>query len=147
MSKYNYSIVEFRETDTAKICLCSDDIVRVLYKKNADITLEKNRENIRNYTELIKGRRLAFLFDHEGFGINFTSEARDDARANEKDFPCICIAVVVTILAYKILAEFYMKFHKPNIPYKIFRSRDQAAEWCYEMITKENIEKSINARN
>ena len=39
------------------------------------------------------------------------------------------LTLIVTNLAYKIIANFYMKVHKPKRPLKTFRNEEDAIEW------------------
>ncbi len=38
-------------------------------------------------------------------------------------------AVVVDTLAYKLIANFYLKFNKPKRPYKVFSKEEEAIKW------------------
>ncbi len=43
--------------------------------------------------------------------------------------PISCTVVYVNNLAYKIIADFYMKFNKPKNPYKVFNKFENGVKW------------------
>ena len=58
-----------------------------------------------------------------------TKEARDHSAELEKTYPGIASAVIADNLAYKIIANFYLKLNKPKTPYKVFNNIDSAEVW------------------
>lgn len=131
----DFSVIKFTETQTALISLCSDNIMRVVLKKGAEIDLEKARENIQAYINMIEGKKYAFLIyaENEDGSIVYTEDARKNAKVHEKMFDKTCVAVIVKHLAHRLIANFYIKFYKPSYPFRVFEKIEQAEAWCLEM--------------
>lgn len=136
-ARANYSVIEEFETRTVRARMCSDRIVRVTFKAKAVITLELNRENFEVYKKLSKGKLFPFLFDAEEY-VTITSEARKDAIDHEGEIPQTCVAVVVNNIAYKLIADFYKKFHKPSLPYDVFSNYSKAETWCLKLLQEQD---------
>jgi hypothetical protein len=140
-----YSVIKKVETQTASISLCDDGLVRVMLKKDAEIDLPKSQENIAAYLELINDKQYAFLFYAEDDSVIYTEEARRNAKQNEAAFDKVCAGVVIKNLAQKIVANFYLKFHQPGYPFKVFTNIEEAERWCLAQYTKhQESEEKIN---
>lgn len=126
--KHEASILKERTTDSAIITLYTDDIVRVLFLQNITIDVENQNENYRVFMEMTEGRKCGFIFEAQD-GVTITKEARDNSIVREKDVPAYAFAVLVHNLAYKLIADFYYRFNKPVLPYKVFRKREEAIQW------------------
>lgn len=110
------------------ISLKNDGITYVFFKKNCvlDVTLQLRMLDI--YNEITNKKLTPFIFEADE-GLIVTKEARDNAITIEESSPCKAMAVVVTNIAYALIANFYMKFNKPKRPYKVFSKRAEALEW------------------
>lgn len=128
-----YSVLKNLETQTASINLCDNGLIRVMLKKNSEIDKEKAQENIKAYIELIDENLYSFLIFPEDDSIVYMEDARRDAKKNEVAFDKICVAVVIKNLAQKLLANFYLKFHQPGYPFKVFSSTETAEAWCISL--------------
>ena len=56
-------------------------------------------------------------------------EVRSWAAQDSGNHHTIADAFVIKSLAQKIIADFYLKFHRPMRPTKVFNSRRQAVKW------------------
>jgi hypothetical protein len=61
--------------------------------------------------------------------VVITKEARDHSAELEKTYPGIASAVIADNLAYKIIANFYLKVNKPKTLYKVFNDVASAEIW------------------
>ncbi len=110
------------------IGLRDDDIVHVYYKSNTVIDVEIQKK-VREATFLLtNGKKHPCLFE-AGDYVSLTKEARANAIEQEDDFPALASAVIVQNLAYKMVADFYYKVHKPKQAFKVFRNIDEAIVW------------------
>ncbi|NNE56001.1 MAG: hypothetical protein HKN32_08280 [Flavobacteriales bacterium] len=64
-----------------------------------------------------------------GFGATFEPEVREWARSPERAKYVAADAFVVKTLAHKLMINFYLTYHKPNHPTKVFSSVDKARNW------------------
>ena len=124
----NTRIIKEANIPIADISLGSDGIVYVLLKKDKTLDVDAQLQMLKVYNELTEGKLTPFLFEAEERFI-VTKEARENAVQLEEKSPCKAMAVVVENLAYTMIANFYMKFHKPKRPYKVFNNRRDALKW------------------
>ncbi|MBR9833253.1 hypothetical protein GYB57_14000 [bacterium] len=62
--------------------------------------------------------------------FNMTPEARSTFAAEMKTgFKLQKMAILVNSLAYRIMANFFIRFDKPPVPTKLFNSRKEAIDW------------------
>jgi hypothetical protein len=115
------------QTRTSIISLSSDSIIKILFIKNSVISPETLMENQRAYTAMADGKQYPFLFDVED-NVEFTPEAREFARTLSPT-NILAVGVIVRNFAYRLIAEFYYRIHKPSIPYKVFSSPEEAIDW------------------
>jgi hypothetical protein len=128
------SIVKEIDLKEANISLRSDGIVYVFFKENCVLNVELQLRMLAAYKEITGDKMTPFLFLADK-GVTLTKEARDNAITIESISPCAASAVVVTNLAYKLIASFYMQFNKPLRPYKVFSNKGEAAEWLKKYMT------------
>ncbi|MES2512614.1 MAG: hypothetical protein V4580_00665 [Bacteroidota bacterium] len=129
-----FSVTKKTETDAAQISLCSDGIIRVMIKKDIEITPGHFKILFETYNELVQGKKHPFIYYAEEGSSTVSDDGRAYAKASEHLFPKVCNAVVVTRLAHKLLANFYFKFNKPSYPFKVFTRMDEAEKWCLEQL-------------
>lgn len=108
-------------------------IVHVVYADGAEIGLEAQRETHAAITVIANGIRRPMLFSHKG-SFWISKDAREYARKNEATQPYKAIACVASNLGIRLMAEFYNKFYKPEIPYKVFSKEGDALKWLRSFI-------------
>lgn len=113
--------------------LISNNIVYVHLKDNCEININWQEKMLKVYEEITEGKRMHFLFT-AGDGVSITKEARDNATKIEDQSLIGASAVVVDNLAYKLIANFYLKFNKPKRPYKVFSNKSEAVLWLKTII-------------
>lgn len=106
----------------------NDDIIHVLYLDHAEITVETKKEMHQIYLKVAQEKKYPFLFSAAG-SIWFTREAREFASQIEPLQPFLAVAMFAPTLGYRLMAEFYAKFNKPAIPYKVFKEKEEAIHW------------------
>lgn len=117
----------------ASIVLREDGIVHVHFNEDMILDVSLQMKLLERYKEITHGKLTPFMFTASE-GVNITPEARENAIKIEEDSPCYGAAVVVTNIAYVLIANFYLKFNKPKRPYKVFRSEADAIEWLKTFI-------------
>ncbi len=129
-------IIKKTETDFAVVTLGTDRIMRVMFRKRSEITHESFRRLFDIFRDMIDGVPYAYIYYAEDSSATVTDEGRRFAKEEEYSFPKICNAVIVTNLAHKLLANFYLKFNKPNYPFKVFSKMEDAEKWCRQQQAK-----------
>lgn len=133
------------EIDEAVLGIREDGIVQVYLKDDMELDVDLQMRWLEIYHRLTGGVKSPFVFE-AGMGTTVTREARDNAILIEDEAPMGATAVVVSSTAHMLIANFYMKFNKPKIPYKVFKDYKKAIDWlqiqeCYQpQMTLNNME-------
>jgi len=106
-----------------------DDILFMRSKKDADINLETTIESIEARKKLQGDKKMLMLVDTRGVW-QITSESRAYSTRKEVEDLTIAMALlpgsnITTIL----VANFFIKFNKPSVPTKLFKSEKKAIKW------------------
>ena len=126
----NITFVKVVEIPEANIVLRSDNIIHVDYNKNVTLDVDLQVSMRKIFDEIADGKKMHFIFSaSEGF--NLTKEARENSDIMDKNSPISAYGIVANNLAYKLIANFYLKVNKPKVPFKIFLTVEDAAKWLY----------------
>lgn len=127
-SKKPLSIIKELDYIEVNIQLKSNEIVYVLFKDNCVIDVDFQMRLLDYYIDITNGKLMAFIF-LAAENVSVTKEARDNAILIENQSMVGASALIVTNLAYKIIANFYMKVNKPKRPLKAFGNEEEAINW------------------
>lgn len=105
-----------------------DGIIHVAYNDGAEIGIEAQRELHLAFLRITNGIKHPFLFYTRG-SFWMSKDAREYERKIESQQPFLAVACVAQDLGTRLLADFYGKFYKPEIPYKVFSSETEALKW------------------
>ena len=125
---YDYTEIKVITTGSARIALDSNGIVHVLYLEGSEIDVAHKKEHHAAFAEITGGVKHPFLIKAEQ-DVSFTREARNYGSKMEPHQPFLAFALVATTAAYALMANFYFQFHKPAMPYKVFRHEEEAYKW------------------
>jgi hypothetical protein len=126
-----HTIVRTIRLSFAEISVDNSGIIRVNYFSGAIVDVPQKKELFKAYNEITKEQKSLFIFRAQSH-VNFTKEAKEYSIRIEPLQPFMAIAVVADNLAYQLLADFYFKFYKPKVAYKVVKSEDRAVEWLLE---------------
>ncbi|HKC69185.1 MAG TPA: STAS/SEC14 domain-containing protein [Bacteroidia bacterium] len=105
-------------------------IIRLSVIENIELEQQDAKEIITDAVALANGETYAILFDANSNGtISF--EAREEFAQSKKR---IAAAIVTNSLANKLLGNFFVNFHKPKTPSRMFTEDKEAIEWLREQI-------------
>ena len=126
----NITFLTIIEIPEANIILRSDNIIHVDYNKNVTLDVDLQVSMRKIFAELTEGKKMHFIFS-AAEGFNLTKEARENSDIINKDSLISVYGIVANNLAYKLIANFYLKVNKPKVPFKIFLTVEDAANWLY----------------
>ena len=107
----------------------TDGISWMLFAPGSDITEEDMREIlVLTQSTLLSGEQLLALIDIREMN-SISSEARNLAAAKDLEYMHKAMAIVVTSPAMKLVANFFIHFHKPPRPTQLFSSPEEAKIW------------------
>jgi hypothetical protein len=116
------------ELDKVVILSRKDGIIQVIFKEGIELDVDLQDRMLFVYLQLFGNTKRPFLFNAFN-DVVITKEARDHSAELEKTYPGIASAVIADNLAYKIIANFYLKVNKPKTPYKVFNDVASAEIW------------------
>ena len=116
------------ELDEVLIHSRKDGIIQVIFKEGNELGVNLQDRMLIVYLQLFGNTKWPFLFNAFN-DVVITKEARDHSAELEKTYPGIASAVIADNLAYKIIANFYLKVNKPKTPYKVFNDFASAEIW------------------
>ena len=132
------------ETDDAIYTEREDGIICVHFKEGLEITPEVQDRLFKIYNEICQGERRPFLFTAEEY-VSVTKEGREYATEMVHLFPRSASAVLVKSVAYKIVANFYLRVNKPKSPYKVFSDEEKAIKWLQGFFSKKLTPHQLNS--
>ncbi len=124
-------MVEFAQTyktksTTAKII--APDILFLTIHSDEILTVAES-QIISNWAmSQFDGKSYKVLTEPE-LNSQIESEVRNYLVAQERKKRVLADAIIITNLPHRLLADFYMKFHRPDIPTKFFKNKEEAFEW------------------
>jgi hypothetical protein len=121
-------LVKVVEMEEAIVGIRKDGLGHVYLKSGTELDVDLQVRLYANYLKLTGGRKYNFIFE-AGEYVTITSEARQNAKHLEAASPVGAIAAVVNNLAYRLIADFYYKFNKPQKPYKVVRNFQEGIRW------------------
>jgi len=112
----------------ATLSLRQDGIVQVLYHDHTILDIPLQLKMAEAFNNIADGKKSLFIFE-AGEGVIVTKDARNNALKLEDSTPILASAVVANNLAYRIIANFFIKVQKPKGKYKVVASKEEAVKW------------------
>lgn len=106
--------------------LHDNGILEVIIKEDTEIDGANVMENI-EATRLLTGVKKRVVLIDARVNFSITKEAREVLARNSKEL--LAKAAVINSLAGRLMGNFYINFHKPSTPTRLFTSREEAIEW------------------
>lgn len=127
-------------TRVATIWIEDDGIARLCFLPNAVIELNNAEEIIAAYLEIVKKSNkthLPLLSDGRGLK-SISHEARNRFSSENAAKYILANAILVNSLPTRLIANFFIKFHKPTFPVKIFSSEKDAIKWLKSFLKQQS---------
>lgn len=121
---------KYIELEKAYLFLIEEGFTILRFKDQVDFEIEDAIEVDDKTYEFVEGKSFVTLVDARNIRSNISHEARE-FFATDKKIVAIrkAQAIVVNNLHSRLIANFYMTFHKPTNPIKIFSDYDKAENW------------------
>lgn len=108
--------------------LRNDEIVQVNFGDDIDLDAKESNEIVEAIGKLAGGRKMLIL-NISGVNTSASSAARSHSASEDGCRFTIADAFVTKSLAQKLLGNFYLNFHKPPVPTRIFDDIERAEDW------------------
>lgn len=112
----------------ATISLREDGIVHVFYHNNTVLDVPLQLRMADSFNIIADGKKSLFIFQ-AGENVIVTKEARDNALSLEDSTPILAIAVIANNLAYRIIANFFIKVQRPKGKYRVVENMNEGVKW------------------
>lgn len=112
-----------------------DGIVEVIFENQLLLELEDCYEIMETYKTHIGDKKVPILHII-GKYMNVTKEAREFAASADGLKNSIAEAYVFDSLPHRIIGNFYIKFNKPSVPTKFFKTKPEAEVWLKTFLKK-----------
>lgn len=124
----NIKIIKEIDFEEAKLCLRDDGIVHVFYKDNTILDIPLQLKMADAFNTIADGKPTLFVFE-AGDSVHVTNEARNNALKLEGSTPILASAVIAHNLAYRMIANFFLKVQKPKGKYYVVANLQEAVKW------------------
>lgn len=105
-----------------------NDIMYITIKPDVYVELHMVEEVIAFQREILNGEAILVLLDVSA-ASGITKEASDYTSSKHVEGLQIAMAILISSLPMRLLANFFIKFNKPPAPTKMFNSLDDAIAW------------------
>lgn len=122
-----------RESKSASFEL-REGYLYIRFKDESIVDLPEAKIHAMHCVDLCQGKRIPFVID----GLDVTTNMDDEARQFFAEYkPMVKIrkaqAVMVNLMQSKLLTNFFIKYHKPQNPIKVFDNLEDALDWIYSL--------------
>ena len=135
MAVYPYleqlQLIEEQDIGSVIYRLYEGRVFHAIIKKGEKITLEMAEQGY-GFLNRNGGGRFYNIYEFESFA-EMDPEVREWSANTSGNHYTYVDAIVISNFAQKLVADFYLKFNKPPMPTKIFKSREKALEWILGM--------------
>lgn len=109
-----------------------------IYRKDLTIDLQVAKQIVQDRLSFVNNEVYPALADARYVKLA-TKEARDYFATKDGTLWMPALAILVGNHLTVIMANLFMRFSKPLIPTKAFRTREQALKWLQQFIPKEQM--------
>ena len=130
----NFTLVDELDIGPVLFRLYENRIFHAIIKEGQRITMDHALKG-HEFLGRNGSGRFYNLYEFESFA-EMDPEIRIWAAETSGNNYTFLDAVVINNVAQKIIAIFYLKFNKPDMPTKIFPSTDKALDWIFSEIER-----------
>lgn len=128
VQEYISEILEYR---ISRVALRQDGILHISIKEDQQFTLDDFNDLLDAALKIGKGRKLYNLVTVGKYTIP-DHQARVMSTSEMGSIYKIADAFVIHSLSQKLIANFYMNFHKPYVPTRFFTKEKDAIDWLIQ---------------
>lgn len=118
--------------DISKVSLLSEDTLYIDILPDIEFEIKDYNQLMDAALEIGKGKKFYNLIN-VGEYTTPNHEVRTASSSVEGSIYKLADAFIINSTPQKIIANFYMMFHKPSVPTRFFNSEEKAIEWLNEI--------------
>lgn len=128
MNSTEENIIKQIKLPEATLSLREDGIIVVFYHNNTILDVALQLRMTDAFNEIAGFKKSLFIFE-AGENVIVTKEARENAMKLEDSTPILASAVIANNLAYRLIANFFIKVQKPKGQYRVVANKEEAVMW------------------
>lgn len=122
------------KTRTCEIIYREEEgFLRVTVFPDVDMSVEDARNDFETARILVNNKPMPVLSDPRQLKSS-SHEVRSFYASKELAENILAMAVLVDSLAIKMVVNFFIKFHKPHFPTRMFNKEDEALAWLKQYV-------------
>ena len=106
----------------------SDGIARTIVKPHAEIFLQDAKENTATVETFYNGKKFPLLVDIRNIK-SISKEAREHFTLKDRESVVTAYAMVLSSSLSRMIGNFFLNFHMPAVPVKLFNHEEEAIVW------------------
>jgi hypothetical protein len=119
------------QTPLADVHLRDDGVLSIVIKPVDSITVEDVKEIVQKVGEHGGGRQFRNLITLPEF-VTIGFDIREYSASEDRHKYTIADAFLLNSFAMQVVGNFYINFHKPKKPTKLFTNEEKALKWLRE---------------
>ena len=127
----NIKLIDEQDIGSVIYRLYEGRIFHAIIKKKEKITIKMTEKGY-DFLNRNGGGRFYNIYEFSSFS-EMDPEIREWSASTSGNNYTYVDAIVISNFAQKLIADFYLKFNKPPMPTKIFKSKDKALDWIMEL--------------
>ena len=106
----------------------SDGIARTVVRQGAEIFLQDAQENTAAVEAFYNGKKFPLLVDIRNIK-SISDQAREHFTLQGRESVVNAYAMVLSSSLSRMIGNFFLTFHRPAVPVKLFNREEEALEW------------------
>ncbi len=127
----NIKLIDEQDIGSVIYRLYEGRIFHAIIKKKEKITIKMTEKGY-DFLNRNGGGRFYNIYEFSSFS-EMDPEIREWSASTSGNNYTYVDAIVISNFAQKLIADFYLKFNKPPMPTKIFKSKEKALDWILEL--------------
>lgn len=115
------------QVDSTDVYAIPPDILCLRVNENSTLTVEESKTISDVAFAWFKGKYKVLTLPEEHAQID--ADVRNFLVTPDRSSRVIADAIIITNLPHRLLADFYMRFQRPDIPTRFFKTVDEAIAW------------------
>ena len=119
---------EINELTKFRTWMEHDGIARTVVKPDAEIFLLDAKENTAAVETFYNGKKFPLLVDIRNIK-SISTEASEHFSLKDRESVINAYAMILSSSLSRMIGNFFLSFHKPVVPVKLFNHENEALEW------------------
>lgn len=129
--------LNYRTTEKAELWSDEEDFCWLVFSPEAEVDLADAQQIMKSAGLTFTGEKYVTLVDARSIK-SISSEAREYFVDEESGAMLEAVAILVGSTHSRLLANFFINFHKPTVPTRMFTDIEKAKTWLREFMPNQH---------